>query len=704
MDDDDQQQQEQDTYVAQLHQVFAGCDSLGTGYLGRSELTELCSQLHLDDQANLITEHLLGDDPDAKVDFDEFKDKFVFLLSHSVDSDPQEQSDEEDHKSIHLSSPEREVSPKYVWGSKKYGRRSRPDLDSNDTDNDFLSDFSDSEVFISNVPSCNSEETLDVVAANPVRTRVQSSTQTHQGAKRRRRMQSSEEKILLSVESTQLSDAVDGGEGENAGHGRESPVGTSGSENEEDYLKSIWLKLGVGSDGFLNQEGLTRVCEHIGMEKMSEEVISQLFEKLDVDQDGKISFDEFLHLFRNGETASTGSSTASTTVIDANQNSARNIPQQSHSTKDHQMTGVPNAISESGIFSSVDLENRGYVEAETVIELWETLGISGGYRIFKELGFSTSCAVCLVDLTNCLEDHLQNSADSDFAQVAFATYQHELKFLRKSIDQMIIERDKLRGDVADANTRASLLAQEVDDHHAKLEKSSQAKIMNLEKKYQEQSRRLQDELDHEREQLNVQMSSIKQNLEEELASLRDAEARVREQLILLQKENQNMDQEIRELTHKLSEAQKINQQQQLEAESMLALKQEFAHEEQCKAIADELEALRVENKQLKDQNDEKNAEVESLKQQLIAKMNVGNSGCSCTGNLTGDVGMEDDRREETGFGTEEGKGSLTTSEQCHHHRRNGSWLSDYIKVPSIKRRGSGSPLNTSSAGKGWEFG
>lgn len=50
-------------------------------------------------------------------------------------------------------------------------------------------------------------------------------------------------------------------------------------------------------------------------------------------------------------------------------------------------------------------------------------------------------------------------------------------FYRKALDQMSIEREKLLHNVADANTRASLLAQEVDDYHIKLEESSQNKIM-----------------------------------------------------------------------------------------------------------------------------------------------------------------------------------------------------------------------------------
>ena len=43
-------------------------------------------------------------------------------------------------------------------------------------------------------------------------------------------------------------------------------------ENEEEYLRSTWGKLGVGQDGYLDQTQLALVCECIGMEKLSDEV------------------------------------------------------------------------------------------------------------------------------------------------------------------------------------------------------------------------------------------------------------------------------------------------------------------------------------------------------------------------------------------------------------------------------------------------
>ena len=42
--------------------------------------------------------------------------------------------------------------------------------------------------------------------------------------------------------------------------------------SEEQHLKAIWRDLGVGDDGFLQIGDLARVCRHIGMEEMNEEV------------------------------------------------------------------------------------------------------------------------------------------------------------------------------------------------------------------------------------------------------------------------------------------------------------------------------------------------------------------------------------------------------------------------------------------------
>jgi ninein len=50
-------------------------------------------------------------------------------------------------------------------------------------------------------------------------------------------------------------------------------------------------------------------------------------------------------------------------------------------------------------------------------------------------------------------------------------------FHRINYEQVKDERDRLRINITEANARADLLAQEVDDHHMKLEESSQNKLM-----------------------------------------------------------------------------------------------------------------------------------------------------------------------------------------------------------------------------------
>ena len=63
MDDDE----EQDTYTAQLQEVFNSCDEEGKGYLTSSQLRELCGRLHLEEHTEPLLEALIGEHQDAKV-------------------------------------------------------------------------------------------------------------------------------------------------------------------------------------------------------------------------------------------------------------------------------------------------------------------------------------------------------------------------------------------------------------------------------------------------------------------------------------------------------------------------------------------------------------------------------------------------------------------------------------------------------------
>ncbi|XP_030297800.1 ninein-like protein [Sparus aurata] len=76
---------EQSRYVAQLRAEFDSCDTTATGFLDRDELTALCRKLQLDAHLPLLLDTLLGERPYARVNFEEFKEGFVAVLSRSLD-------------------------------------------------------------------------------------------------------------------------------------------------------------------------------------------------------------------------------------------------------------------------------------------------------------------------------------------------------------------------------------------------------------------------------------------------------------------------------------------------------------------------------------------------------------------------------------------------------------------------------------------
>ncbi|XP_068597297.1 ninein-like protein [Brachionichthys hirsutus] len=107
---------EHSRYISQLKAEFDSCDTTQTGFLDRDELTELCQKLQLEAHRPLLLDTLLGQHTYARVNFEEFKEGFVAALSRSLD----------DGSYLQPVVPE-EVKPKFVKGTKRYGRRSRPD-------------------------------------------------------------------------------------------------------------------------------------------------------------------------------------------------------------------------------------------------------------------------------------------------------------------------------------------------------------------------------------------------------------------------------------------------------------------------------------------------------------------------------------------------------------------------------------------------
>lgn len=85
---------------------------------------------------------------------------------------------------------------------------------------------------------------------------------------------------------------------------------------------------------------------------------------------------------------------------------------------------------------------------------------------------------CLCSTPLCSSTKRKPNVSSVFFNIAdtMEKFQIFVWLHRSSLEQALCERNKLRQDLAEANERASLLAQEVDDRHMRLEDSFKKQI------------------------------------------------------------------------------------------------------------------------------------------------------------------------------------------------------------------------------------
>uniref|UniRef100_A0A1A9WUV4 EF-hand domain-containing protein n=1 Tax=Glossina brevipalpis TaxID=37001 RepID=A0A1A9WUV4_9MUSC len=171
-----------DPYELKLYQMFQSCDTKHCGYLDEESLRRLCGLLELHDKGSVLIENLAAEDKASHVTFENFKEALLNFLGTELDSNHQnEDSLQHNNKQMartdldniiqkekknnehsiiiaDVTEPfvnseteisDREISPKLVMGSKKYGRRSRPPIHRNietltasDTDDDSNDDKS----------------------------------------------------------------------------------------------------------------------------------------------------------------------------------------------------------------------------------------------------------------------------------------------------------------------------------------------------------------------------------------------------------------------------------------------------------------------------------------------------------------------------------------------------------------------------------
>ncbi|XP_068843708.1 ninein-like protein [Capricornis sumatraensis] len=572
--------EEENHYVSQLRDVYSSCDTTGTGFLDREELTQLCLKLHLEKQLPVLLHTLLGNNQFARVNFEEFKDGFVAVLSSQAGL----ASSDEDSGSLE-SVASRAVPPKYVSGSKWYGRRSQPE-------------------------PCGTAGGAPGLQEQPARPSARSQLRRSASLESVESLKSDEEADSAKEPQNELFEA----QGQLPAWGSEvfgSPRKPHGHsfDTPESRVWGLWEELGVGSSGYLTEEELALVCQSIGLQGLAKEELEDLFNKLDQDGDGRVSLEELqLGLFNHG---SPRPLELAPLVKPSGSWPHYQVPEES--VGQTTTSSLVSVCSGPRLFCSVD-DGSGFAFPEQIISLWAQEGVPNGREVLQSLDFSVDEKVNLLELTWALENELMMVGGAA-QQAALACYRQELSFCQEQVEQMARERDKARQDLEKAEQRNLEFVKETDDLHSALEQLAEEKVRRLEQGYRGRLSLLRSEVEVERELFWEQARRQRAGLEENLRRLQAEETGLREKLTLALKENSRLQKEMIEVVEKLSDSEKLVLKLQNDLEFVLKDQLEpqstelLAQEERFSEILKEYE---LKCRDLQDRNDELQAALEGL--------------------------------------------------------------------------------------------
>ncbi|XP_069452236.1 ninein isoform X2 [Ovis canadensis] len=582
---------EQDQHEARLKELFDSFDTTGTGSLGQEELTDLCHMLSLEEVAPVLQETLLQDNLLGRVHFDQFKEALILILSRTL-------SNEE-----HFQEPDctLEAQPKYVRGGKRYGRRSLPEFQE------------------------SVEEFAEVTVIEPLDEEAQPS-----------HIPASERSEHWKAQHSEEYEA----EGQlrfwNPDDLKASQSGSLAPQDWiEEKLQEVCEDLGITRDGHLNRKKLVSICEQYGLQNVDGEMLEEVFHNLD--PDGMMSVEDFFYgLFKNGKPLTPSASTPYRQL-------KRHISMQSFDESGRRTTAPSAMMSTIGfrVFSCLD-DGMGYASVERILDTWQEEGIENSQEILKALDFSLDGNVNLTELTLALENELLVTKNS-IHQAALASFKAEIRHLLERVDQMLREKEKLRSDLDKAEKLKSLMASEVDDHHAAIERRNEHNLRKLDEEYKERIAALKNEFRKEREQILQQVGKQRTELEQEIEKAKTEENYIRDRLALSLKENSRLENELLENTEKLAEYESLTNKLQRNLENVLAEKfgdldpnsAEFfmqeerltqmrnEYEQQCRLLQDQVDELQSELQEYRTQGKVFRL---PLKNSLSEELDI-NSGC-----------------------------------------------------------------------------
>ncbi|XP_034713446.1 ninein isoform X1 [Etheostoma cragini] len=517
--------QEQDQYEERLKEVFNSFDASGSGSLCPEELSDLCQSLHLDDATPALL-HILLQSQDrltARVDFDQFKNALILVLSSTLEP-PQAELET-------LSKPDSpEIQPKFVKGSKRYGRRSTPEFV------EPISDF------------------CEVTNANPVEEDDLEDNYDSAVPRKRERWNANES----STEEYEAEGQMHLWNPDEPSTPRKAifPLSTC----LEEGLREACDELEISWDGCAGHAQLLALCEHLGLE-IHLDVLQSLT------GDGVMNVQEFVSRVVNHDKPPTPS--ASTPYRQLKRH---------HSTQPFDNGGrriaTPFALTSTigmRLFSTLD-DGTGFTPVECILDAWLEEGIENSLEILQALNFSLDGKLSLGDLTMALENELLVTKNG-IHQAALASFKAEIRYLLERVDRELREKEKLQSDLEKAEKLKTQLAAEVDERHSAIEHVNNLNLRKLEQDHKEKLAAVRSELTKEMDQIQQQASLQRKELESEVEKIREDESFLRDNLSISVKENRRLEMELLDISEKLVETQSQNAKLQTSLDN--AMKEKF---------------------------------------------------------------------------------------------------------------------------------
>ncbi|KAM3959570.1 ninein homolog isoform 1-T2 [Aphomia sociella] len=524
-------------YEKQLYTVFKTFDVDNEEALDRSAVLKLCDALQLEDRGSTLIDTLF-ERRSERVTFTQFRNGLLSVLgsgdttqstppkypttasSPSLVSTPISAAATAIPVSSHSDddSSGREVAPKFVFGSKKYGRRSRPQR----------SPVSD-EI---HAPRAASVSRLD------------------SDSKRARSSQRMKYRRSASAMESRDHKLVDDDE-------------TAHSDFEHDRR--------------IDCEQALALCYELRMDGIDRRIIERIFEN---SPSAETTVGEFFDRLNVSLTSS----------IEGVQDAS-----------------APTVLNEDDI-----VDDEKGVPSALIIDTWERAGVPRPRCLLIELGF-TAPFIRPPDIEHVLEEEIRSLPEpldegrdprGMLLVAALELARLRLKHAKRRAEVTAAERDKLRADVTEANRRAALLAQDVDESHARMEAELSANVRRAEARHAEAARAAAAESAAERERA----TAAKARLESELARRMENESRLRAELENQSSRVAEMEMRVVAADGRVATAEKEATRLAVElAEAITKLGSRESVERAGRKdseLAARLDDLRLENKQLRDRNDE----------------------------------------------------------------------------------------------------